>query len=153
MNANVSETRALIERLFTETVDKLAKEESDSLISDLYVQADQENGELQVYDDGERLVNKTVIFDWVNSDEEEDVFNKRVATAVKGVLTNLAGKNLFDAPRFMKPLSISLTDDEFVEIEELLFLDDDLLRLDDPLLKDLDADLDNFLSDLLADVK
>lgn len=29
-------------------------------------------------------------------------------------------------------------------IEELLFIDDDVLRLDDPLLKDLDADLDDF---------
>ena len=37
--------------------------------------------------------------------------------------------------------------------EELLFIDDDVLRLDDPLLKDLDADLDDFLANLLADVK
>ena len=47
----------------------------------------------------------------------------------------------------MKPLSVSLTDEDFVVIEELLFIDDDVLRLDDPLLKDLDADLDDFLSE------
>ena len=38
-------------------------------------------------------------------------------------------------------------------IEELLFIDDDMLLLDDPLLKDLDTDLDNFLANLLADVE
>ena len=59
----------------------------------------------------------------------------------------------YDVPRFMKPLSVSLTDEDFVVIEELLFIDDDMLRLDDPLLKDLDADLDDFLANLLADVK
>jgi len=46
-----------------------------------------------------------------------------------------------------------LTDESFVVIEELLFLDDENLRLDDPLLKDLDADLDEFLSKLLSDVE
>ena len=53
----------------------------------------------------------------------------------------------------MNPLSVSLTVEDFVVIEELLFIDDDVLRLDDPLLKDLDADLDDFLANLLADVK
>jgi len=89
----------------------------------------------------------------VNSNEEENAFNKRVAASVKAVLTILSTKNIFDVPRFMKPLSVSLTDEDFVVIEELLFIDDDMLRLDDPLLKDLDADLDDFLANLLADVK
>ena len=117
------------------------------------MQADAESGELQIYDDEEHLIEKIVIFDWVNSNEEENAFNKRVAASVKAVLTILSTKNIFDAPRFMKPLSVSLTDEDFVVIEELLFIDDDVLRLDDPLLKDLDADLDDFLANLLADVK
>jgi hypothetical protein len=117
------------------------------------VQADAESGELQIYDDEEHLIEKIVIFDWVNSNEEENAFNKRVAASVKAVLTILSTKNIFDVPRFMKPLSVSLTDEDFVVIEELLFIDDDMLRLDDPLLKDLDADLDDFLANLLADVK
>lgn len=99
------------------------------------------------------MIEKIVIFDWVNSNEEENAFNKRVAASVKAVLTILSTKNIFDVPRFMKPLSVSLTDEDFVVIEELLFIDDDMLRLDDPLLKDLDADLDDFLANLLADVK
>ena len=117
------------------------------------MQADAESGELQIYDDEEHLIEKIVIFDWVNSNEEENAFNKRVAASVKAVLTILSTKNIFDAPRFLKPLSVSLTDEDFVVIEELLFIDDDVLRLDDPLLKDLDADLDDFLANLLADVK
>ena len=108
---------------------------------------------MQIYDEEEALVDKTVIFDWVNNTEEEDVFARRVSDVVRSVLTGLVSKNVFDNPRFIKPLSVSLTDESFVVIEELLFLDDENLRLDDPLLKDLDADLDEFLSKLLSDVE
>lgn len=153
MNANVAKVQSLIENAFTSAVAKLTKDESGNMISDLYIQADAESGELQIYDDEEKLIDKVVIFEWVNNNEEEEVFNKRVAASVKAVLTILSTKKAFDAPRFMKPLSISLTDEDFVVIEELLFVDDDMLRLDDPLLKDLDADLDDFLANLLADVK
>ena len=92
MNANMAKVQSLIENAFTSAVEKLAKDESGNFISDLYVQADAESGELQIYDDEEHLIEKIVI-------------------------------------------------------------DDDMLRLDDPLLKDLDADLDDFLANLLADVK
>lgn len=153
MNANIAKVQSLIENAFTSAIEKLTKDESGNYISDLYVQVDAESGELQIYDDEEKMIDKVVIFDWVNSNEREDTFNKQVAAPIKAVLTILSTKNTFDAPRFMKPLSVSLTDEDFVVIEELLFIDDDMLRLDDPLLKDLDADLDDFLANLLADVK
>ena len=153
MNANITKVQPLIEKEFVEAIDQLTKEESANLVSDFYVQVDAETGELQIYDDAERLMNKVVIFDWVNSPEEEDAFNKKVAAAIKAVLTILSTKNAFDSTRLVKPFSVSLSDEEFVVIEELLFIDDDMLLLVDPLLKDLDADLDNFLANLLADVE
>ena len=153
MNANITKVQPLIEKAFVEAIDQLTKEESANLVSDFYVQVDAETGELQIYDDAERLMNKVVIFDWVNSPEEEDAFNKKVAAAIKAVLTILSTKNAFDSTRLVKPFSVSLTDEDFVVIEELLFIDDDMLQLDDPSLKDLDTDLDNFLANLLADVE
>ena len=153
MGTNLTQIKSILETLFLSAIQKMTTDKNGNYISDIYVQADPENGELLIYDEGENLVDKTVIFDWVNNTEGEEVFNRRVADVLKSVLASLSAKNIFDNPRFIKPLSISLTDESFVVIEELLFLDDDMLRLDDPLLKDLDADLDNFLSDLLADVK
>ena len=149
----MTKVQVLIEKAFVEAIDKLTKDEAANLVSDFYVQVDAETGELQIYDDAEQLVNKVVIFDWVNSSEEETVFNKKVAAAIKAVLTILSTKNAFDSPRMLKPFSVSLTDEDFVVIDELIFIDDDMLLLDDPLLKDLDADLDNFLANLLADVE
>lgn len=153
MSANNAKVQSIIETAFLSAIEKLTKDENGSLISDLFVQADSESGELQIFDENEKLIEKNLIFDWVNSPDKENVFNKKVAASVKAVLTILSTKNIFDHPRFLKPLSISLTDEDFVVIEELLFLDDDLLRLDDPLLKDLDEDLDIFLAQLLSDIK
>lgn len=153
MVTSAAQIQSILETLFMTAIDKMIKSVNGNYISDIYVQADQETGELQIYDEEETLVDKTVIFDWVNNTEEEDVFARRVSDVVRSVLTGLVSKNVFDNPRFIKPLSVSLTDESFVVIEELLFLDDENLRLDDPLLKDLDADLDEFLSKLLSDVE
>lgn len=153
MSANNAKIQSVLESTFTTAINKLTSKESGGYYSDLYVQADPENGELQIYDEEEVLLEKTIIFDWVGCPSEDDLFNKQVATSLKTVLTLLVAKNTFDHPRFMKPFSVSLTDEDFAVIEELVFVDDDTFRADDPLLKDLDAELDDFLAKLLSDVK
>lgn len=153
MSTNNTKVQSVIESSFANAVSKLAADESGNLISDLYIQVDQESGELGLFDDEEHQIEKIVIFDWVNNAEEEADFNQKVIAILKNVLTVMAAKESFNNPRFLKPLSVSLTDEDFVVIEELLFLDDETLRLDDPLLKDLDKDLDNFLDKLLSDVE
>lgn len=153
MSANNAKIQSVLETTFTSAIGKLTADNSNSYHSDLYVQADPENGELQIYDEEERLLDKVIVFDWVGCSYEEDRFNKQVATLVKSVLTLLVAKKIFESTHIMKPFSVSLTDEDFVVIEELLFLDDDVFRADDPLLKDLDAELDDFLAKLLSDVE
>ncbi|MDR0748689.1 MAG: hypothetical protein LBF62_03845 [Tannerellaceae bacterium] len=152
MSANNAKVQSVIENTFTSVIKKLAKDASANPICDLHAMADAESGELQIFDEEENLLEKVVIFDWVNSKEEEGAFNKKVATLVKTVLTTLASRNMFNRPCFLKPFSVNLVDDNFIEIEELLFIDNDTFRLDDPLLKDLDAELDDFLNHLLSDM-
>ena len=153
MSTNKAKVQTVIEAAFQTAIDRLAADTAGNLLSDLYVQVDQETGELQIYDEEEHLIEKTIIYDWVNSQEAEEQFVKRVVGILKNVLATFATKNSFDAPRFLKPFSVSLTDEDFVVVEELMFLDDDLLRLDDPLLQNLDKDLDDFLAKLLPDIK
>lgn len=153
MSANNAKIQSILEEIITTAVKKLTSNESGNFYSDLYVQADPESGELQVYDEEEKLLEKTIIFDWVGNTCEADIFNKQVAVTLKSVLSILVAKGIFEHSSLMKPFSVSLTDEDFVVIEELLFLDDETLRLDDPLLKDLDADLDDFLENLLSDIK
>ena len=144
MSANNAKVQAVIETTFNSAINKLAANEAGNCYSDLYVQVDAESGELLIYDEEDVLVEKTIIFDWVNT---------ACDASLKAVLAVVVTKKVFDNPCFLKPFSVSLTDEDFSVIEELLFLDDENLRLDDPLLKDLDADLDDFLAKLLSDVK
>ena len=153
MSTNNSKVQTVIEAAFQTAIDRLAADTAGNLLSDLYVQVDQETGELQIYDEEEHLIEKTIIYDWVNSQEAEEQFVKRVVGILKNVLATFAAKNSCDAPRVLKPVSVSLTDEDFVVVEEFMFLDDDLLRLDDPLLQNLDKDLDDFLAKLLPDIK
>jgi len=150
MSANSAKVQSIIENTITSAVRGLTKNESGTILNDLYVLTDAESGELQIFDEEENLLEKIVIFDWMNSQEES--FNKKAGNTLKASLSALTAKNLFNHPRFLKPFSVSLVDEDFSVIEELLFIDDDTFRLDDPLLKDLDTDLDNFLKDLLSDL-
>ena len=68
MSTNNAKVQAVIETAILSAIDKVAKNESAGFISDLFLQADQESGELQIYDDNEKLLDKVIIFDcWVPS--------------------------------------------------------------------------------------
>ena len=79
MSANNAKVQAVIETAILSAIDKVAINESAGFISDLFLQADQESGELQIYDDNEKLLDKVIIFDWINNSDDEEAFNKRVA--------------------------------------------------------------------------
>ena len=66
MAAGPSQIQSVLESFLTSTVEKMVADTKLNDISDIYVQADAESGELQVYDEDENLVDKTIIFDWVN---------------------------------------------------------------------------------------
>jgi hypothetical protein len=150
MGASQSKIQSIIETAFASALKEQISHERVNAVSRLYVQADAESGELQIYDDGEHLVKKLVIFDWVHSKEE--TFYKKVVETLKPVFKLLSTKGMFNSPYFLKPFTVSLTDEDFNSIEELLFLEDDLFKDDEPLMKNLEADLDNFLKKLLADM-
>ncbi|MDR1344961.1 MAG: hypothetical protein LBJ39_06370 [Tannerellaceae bacterium] len=150
MSANNAKVLSVIENTFASAIKKLTTDESGSLISDLYVQVDIESGELQIFGEEENLLDRVVIFDWLNSDEE--TLRKKITPALKAALTSLNAKRQFNHASFLRPFSVNLIDENFAVTEELLFIDDDTFRLDDPLLKDLDVELDLFLKNLLSDL-
>ena len=153
MSANNAKVQSLIESVLNQTIEKLNNDKDGAFVCDLYIQVDKSSGELLIFDDMEREIEKIVIYDWLNSKQEESLFIKNVTISIKSVLSSMASKGCFEGMKFVKPLSISMTDEEFNITEELIFLDDDMLRVDDHLLKDLDKDLDDFLKNLLSDMK
>ena len=153
MSANNAKVQSVIESVFQSVVVKLSDNASTILVSDLFIQVDQETGEVQIFDDAENLLDKVVIFDWINKNEEESTFIIRITSTLKNVLSLLSVKGVFEKKNISIPFAVSLTDEDFSVIEELLFIDEDITRVDDPLLQNLDEDLDLFLAKLLSDLE
>ncbi|MDD6211031.1 MAG: hypothetical protein PUB21_10545 [Bacteroidales bacterium] len=139
--------------LFIQALNRLEEENAGNPLSDLFVQVDQQNGEVSIFDDTENLLGKEVVFDWVLPDMEEEKFDAKVTGDLKEVVNGLNEKGAFDKIYVVKPFSVSLVNDDFGVIEELLFLDDEMTKLDDELLKDMDKELDDFLKKLLSDME
>ena len=143
----------IIQELMLQAVNSVGDDYAGNPLNDLFLQVDQQSGEVSVFDENEKLFGKEMVFDWVLPDLDEDAFYSKIVPELKKVMVLLNEKNLFDKIFIEKPFSISLANEGFGVVEDLLFLDDETLKLDDELWKDMDKELDAFLKDLLSDTK
>ena len=72
---------------------------------------------------------------------------------LRAAVKRLHAARFFDKDQFVRPFSVALTQEDFTIIEELLFIDDELIQLDSALLENLDEELNNFLAELLPDME
>jgi hypothetical protein len=117
-----------------------SKEESNSL-GDLYLYHDTEDNSLTVYDDMDNELNKVQLPDNPHS------FN--LVHTLRQVLQKVGKERIFDRNYIIKPFTISLIDKDSVVLEELFFLDDDTIKIDDSNWASIERDLDDFLENLL----
>lgn len=143
----------IVRNLFIQAINRLEEENTGNPLSDVFIQVDQQNGEVSIFDDTENLLGKEIVFDWMLPDMQEEKFNTKVAEELKNVVGQLNEKGTFDKIYIVKPFSVSYVNEDFGVIQELLFLDDEMLKLDDELLKGMDKELDDFLEKLLSDVE
>jgi hypothetical protein len=143
----------IIRNLILQAMNCLEEDQVGNPLSDLFIQVDRQNGEVAVVADNEETLAKEVVFDWVQPDEEEEVFYSGIAPDLKTAVGQLNGREVFDKIYIVKPFSVSLVNEDLSVMEELLFLDDDTLKLDDDIWKAMDKELDLFLKGLLSDPK
>lgn len=121
-------------------------------ISDLFLVADCARGELLLFDDEDQELSRLPVFAWEGTGSADEPSELALET-LREVIARLEQKGFWDGEYFARPFSILLARPDFSVIEELLFLDEELVRLDTPLLEGLDEELEAFLSDLLEDMK
>ena len=139
----------LIENALKKSIRQAEVREENNSLSDLYLSYNPENLELSVYDDMERLL-QTISFE--SSIENPPVnLEKIIIASTKSALHNLEKAGIFNKENvIIKPFSVNWVDDSFIVQEELLFLDDDTVQLNNSLLENLDQELNEFLKDLLS---
>lgn len=121
-------------------------------VSDLFVQISHVTGEVTIYSDADEVLGSCTIYSWTQQPNESSV----VALAkpiLAEVISLLESKGFWNNDLFERPFSVELVSEDFSTLEELLFLDDELVKVTTPILQGLSEELNNFLQELLPDIK
>lgn len=153
MGKEKPKVQSILESVFVNAIEKLSKVDSGRLIGELYVQLDMTAGEIQVYDDQEVLLEKNIIFDWADRSERGVRSYKQPLHFIRVALAALKFRKMFDRPVFMRPLVISLVDENFNEIEEVYSLEETDAVPEGRLMKNLEQELQIFSKKLFADIE
>ena len=135
-----------IESAINKGLSKFEAQHSTESLSDLYLYFDEENTSLAVYDDVE---NQLVDVELDYFSESSESHEREVVEAAKIAVDRLYKAGLFNKDYILKPFSVSLVDADFIISEELVFIDDETLKLNDSLLAGLDKELNEFLKELM----
>ncbi|KAA6302700.1 MAG: hypothetical protein EZS26_001207 [Candidatus Ordinivivax streblomastigis] len=124
---------------------KLANEES--FLGDIYIYYSKDNQTLTFFDDTEKELYTVQLNE--NEELSESDLQQAVQEAACLILSELEKENIFEQDFISKPFAISWVDDDFVVQSELLFIDDDTLKLGGDLWSGLDKDLNDFFKQLM----
>lgn len=141
----------LLSELFLSLLDDKNPHKLQSGVHDIFVRIDLERGEVALIGEDEEVLASCVIFSWVTPDESKPTYG--MVTALKEVVVSLEQKGYWENPVFEHPFSIVLIDGMFETIDSLLYLNDDTIQASNILLEGLERELDEFIINLLGDLK
>ena len=138
---------SLLETTIKHSVGKYICGCEQTIVTDIHLQANQNSGELTIFDDEDKELANIIIEEWLTYDGDD--FYENVERTLATLLNNMKNGGDFDRLSILKPYSFVLVDDEKETVAELLLMDDDTLLVNEERLKGLDEELDAFLKDLL----
>lgn len=141
----------LLGQLFRSLVEESNPKRLTSRMHDLFVRIDLERGEVVLLGDDEEPLASCVIFSWIVPEEEAPT--EEMIVVLREVVATLERQNYWEHPLFEQPFSVVLVDKMFAPIENLLYLDEDMIQVTRPLLEGLSEELDDFIHNLLGDLK
>ena len=141
------QSQSVIESAIRKALSKYTCGCEQTIVTDIHIQANQNSGELSIFDDDDEELVNVGIEEW--SAYENDDFYEALERILRTILCRMKENSEFEKLTILKPYSFVLVDDEKETVSELLLLDDDTLMLDEELLKGLDKELDDFLKELL----
>ena len=146
MKAN-EQTLQQVERALRKISDKFPSNEEATMLTDIHIRVTQDTGELVAYDDDDNEITRCIIEQWI--DNKDDSFYKDVANTLRSALAK--HKQQIEKMSILKPFSFVLEDDDSENLCELYLVDDDIVIIDEELMKGLDKDLDDFFAQLMKE--
>ena len=120
---------------------------ADPVLTDLHMQVRPASGELRIFNDEMEELMRIVVDQWLEP-TEEDLYDA-ASVAIKQSIISL--RDEVEHMSILHPFSFVLMGEDGETMSDIYIVDDDQLILDTELLKGLDAELDEFLEELLKD--
>lgn len=140
------QTLQQIQRAIRKVVEKYPTT-ADPVLTDLHMQVRPESGELRIFNDEMEELMRIVVDQWLEP-TEEDLYDA-ASVAIKQSIITL--RDEVEHMSILHPFSFVLMGEDGETMSDIYIVDDDQLILDTELLKGLDAELDEFLEELLKD--
>ena len=144
-NASTSKLRSAIEQ----AVHHFSQDDDFLVITDFHLHLDADSGEVSIADDTDVAIASTVVEEWIDLDGDEEM--EEMAGVLTTLLQQMSNEHVFDDVNISKPFSFVLEDDNQESIQELFYVDEDIIVLNNDLLKDMDKDLDDFFEKLMKE--
>ncbi len=132
-----------------QAIEKMAREyitAEETRVTDFHIKVNGDNGELTISDDDGSSLARVHIIEWENMHDEEVFENE-----LRKTLGRMQKNGQFESLNIAKPYSFVLTDEDGIEIVDLLIVDDDTLMLSKDLLEGFDEEMNQFLKHLLEE--
>jgi len=133
-------TAPILEIAIKESLMNYESKEDNNFLQDLYLYIDNEDNSLVIYDNTDFELNKVQLPD----DQSFDLTH-----TLQQVFQQAEKEQLFKKDYILKPFTVSLVDKDFVVLEEIFFLDDDTVKINDSMWTNIEKDLDVFIDNLL----
>ena len=140
------QTLQQIQRAIRKVVEKYPTT-ADPVLTDLHMQVRPASGELRIFNDEMEELMRIVVDQWLEP-TEEDLYDA-ASVAIKQSIISL--RDEVEHMSILHPFSFVLMGEDGETMSDIYIVDDDQLILDTELLKGLDAELDEFLEELLKD--
>ena len=140
------QTKTQIVRAIRKIADKFPAS-AEPVMTDIMLQVKPDSGELLAFNDDMEELTRIVVDQWLQPTEENlyDV----AAQVIKQCLTRMRSE--IDKMSILHPFTFVLIDEDKETLADLYIVDEDTIMLDTELLKGLDAELNDFLHQLLEE--
>lgn len=144
-NASTSNLRSAIEQ----AIHHFTKDDDFLVITDFHLHLDSDTGEVSIADDTDVAIASAVVEEWIDLDGDDEL--EEMIGVLTALLHQMLDEHVFDHVNVSKPFSFVLEDDNKESIQELFYVDEDIIVLNNDLLKDMDKDLDDFFEKLMKE--
>lgn len=143
MEANETTIQA-IERFIKKVAQKYPVNDEPTLMTDIHIRVNSDNGDLMAFDDDDNEINRCVVEEWI--DNKANNIYEQITTILRQELSK--EKDIVDNLSIIKPYSFVLEDEDRDNIAELYVVDDNTIIIGGELMAGLDEDLDEFFNRL-----